>query len=178
VALGGTGYAAITLPKNSVGPKQIRKNAVRSSDVKNGGLLARDFRAGQLPAGPQGAQGPQGPQGLQGERGPIGTFGSVSVQHELAAAPLADATSRSYDVHCPEGQTALAGGFRGDVTDSEFTDVASSRPIISTTNGNAPTDNGTFTGWRVTVENPSGGTPPDGDILPEVWVVCATPAAG
>jgi hypothetical protein len=79
VALGGTGYAAISMPKNSVGSKQIRTGAVRSSDVRDGALLAQDFRAGQLPVGAQGAQGPQGPQGeqgvqgLQGEQGVPGT---------------------------------------------------------------------------------------------------------
>jgi hypothetical protein len=34
VALGGTSYAAITLPKNSVGPRQLRKNAVTPVKVK------------------------------------------------------------------------------------------------------------------------------------------------
>ena len=34
VALGGTSYAAITLPKNSVGPKQLRKNAVTPVKVR------------------------------------------------------------------------------------------------------------------------------------------------
>jgi hypothetical protein len=34
VALGGTSYAAITLPKNSVGTKQLKKNAVTSVKVK------------------------------------------------------------------------------------------------------------------------------------------------
>ncbi|MBS1880031.1 MAG: hypothetical protein JST31_10990 [Actinobacteria bacterium] len=63
LALGGTVYAAATLPKNSVGKKQLRKNAVVSSKVKNGSLLAQDFKAGQLPRGPQGPIGPTGPQG-------------------------------------------------------------------------------------------------------------------
>jgi hypothetical protein len=34
VALGGTSYAAITLPKNSVGPKQLKKNAVTPVKVR------------------------------------------------------------------------------------------------------------------------------------------------
>ncbi len=32
IALGGVSYAAIRLPANSVGAKQIKTNAVRSSD--------------------------------------------------------------------------------------------------------------------------------------------------
>jgi hypothetical protein len=51
VALGGTGYAAIKLPANSV----------TSVQVKDRSLLSKDFKAGQLPAGPQGPAGPAGP---------------------------------------------------------------------------------------------------------------------
>jgi hypothetical protein len=51
VALGGTGYAAIALPKNSVGKKQIKKNAVTSKKVKNGSLKAADLKAGVIPSG-------------------------------------------------------------------------------------------------------------------------------
>jgi hypothetical protein len=50
VALGGTGYAAASLPRNSVGTKQLKNNAVTSKKVKDGALLRQDFKAGQLPA--------------------------------------------------------------------------------------------------------------------------------
>jgi hypothetical protein len=78
LALGGGAYAAITLPKNSVGTKQIKSNAVISSKIKNGSLLSKDFKAGQLPAGLQGpkgdagATGPPGATGATGLQGPIG----------------------------------------------------------------------------------------------------------
>lgn len=36
IALGGIGYATLKLPKNSVGRKQIKPNAVNSSKVKDG----------------------------------------------------------------------------------------------------------------------------------------------
>ena len=59
IALGGGAYAATTLPRNSVGSTQIKKGAVRNSDlasnavtsrkVKNGSLLPSDFK--QLPTG-------------------------------------------------------------------------------------------------------------------------------
>jgi hypothetical protein len=59
VALGGTGYAAFSLPKNSVG----------SSQVINGSLKERDFakktvsalKGGSGPPGATGASGPAGP---------------------------------------------------------------------------------------------------------------------
>jgi hypothetical protein len=40
LALTGGAYAALNLPKNSVGPKQIRKAAVANSEVKKGSLAA------------------------------------------------------------------------------------------------------------------------------------------
>jgi hypothetical protein len=58
------------LPKNSVGTKQLKRNAVkpsklapnavRSGHVLNGSLLAADFKSGQLPQGPQGPKGDPG----------------------------------------------------------------------------------------------------------------------
>jgi hypothetical protein len=69
---------------DSVGTKQIKANAIVSSTIKNGAihrvsrrgrgrqrtvadhtLLARDFKAGQLPAGQQGLPGP----GRKGDAG-------------------------------------------------------------------------------------------------------------
>jgi hypothetical protein len=35
VALGGTGLAASQLGKNSVGPKQLKKNSVTTAKIKN-----------------------------------------------------------------------------------------------------------------------------------------------
>jgi len=62
-AMTGAGYAAGMLGPNTVGTKQLKKNAVISSKVKNRSLLAVDFKAGQLPRGGQGPQGAQGPPG-------------------------------------------------------------------------------------------------------------------
>jgi hypothetical protein len=73
VALAGTSYAAFSLPKNSVGSKQIKANAVTSSKVKNRSLRATDFKAGQLPAGPQGLKGDKGDPGDPGAPGTPGT---------------------------------------------------------------------------------------------------------
>jgi hypothetical protein len=89
VALGGTGYAAIKLPKNSVTSKTIKKgavtnaklgkNAVTSSKVKDGSLLKQDFANGQLPAGAQGPQGIQGPPGTNGTNGTDGAQGPAGI---------------------------------------------------------------------------------------------------
>jgi hypothetical protein len=43
VALGGGAYAAFKLPKNSVGTKQIKKNAVTGAKIKDGSLKPADL---------------------------------------------------------------------------------------------------------------------------------------
>jgi hypothetical protein len=49
IALGGTSYAAITsLPKNSVGTKQLKKNAVTGVKIKNGAVTAAKINTAGL----------------------------------------------------------------------------------------------------------------------------------
>jgi hypothetical protein len=83
IALGGASYAAVALPAHSVGTKQLKKNAITASKVRNGSLLAADFKADQLPAG---AQGPVGPQGPKGEKGETGQNGAPGQQGEPGTA--------------------------------------------------------------------------------------------
>jgi hypothetical protein len=40
ISMGGTGYAVTKLPKRSVGPAQLRKNAVRSEHIRAGSITA------------------------------------------------------------------------------------------------------------------------------------------
>jgi hypothetical protein len=49
--LGGVAWAATNLPERSVGPTQLRKNAVRSWKVKNHTLKRIDLAPGVLPSG-------------------------------------------------------------------------------------------------------------------------------
>jgi cytochrome c1 len=92
VALGGTSFATVSaaFPPNSVGTKQIKDNSVTRAKighesitsvlVKDGGLLAKDFAAGQLPSGPAGPAGPQGPKGDKGDTGSTGVVGTIVVR--------------------------------------------------------------------------------------------------
>jgi hypothetical protein len=179
VALGGTSYAAVKLPKNSVSSPQIKTGGVGSSEVKNGALRNIDFRAGELPAGaqgPAGAPGAKGDRGEEGDKGPkgdTGTVGQTTVQFTQHTADLANGAEVSIDAFCPAGQQGVGGGVRGDLTNSELTKVTASRPVIATDNTGAPADDGTFTGWRGTFVNENNGA----GIRPEVWVVCAAAPA-
>ena len=75
VALAGTGYAATSLPANSVGNKQLQNNAVTSSKVRDHSLLRVDFATSQIP---RGSVGPPGPPGASGARGPTGPAGATA----------------------------------------------------------------------------------------------------
>jgi hypothetical protein len=92
LSLGGTGYAALKLPKNSVGSAQIKKNAVTAAKVKNGSLTKSDFKAGQLTPGPKGdkgdtgAGGAQGQQGAKGDKGDKGDNGSLTIPSSSLAS--------------------------------------------------------------------------------------------
>jgi hypothetical protein len=70
VGLAGTGYAVTRLPRNSVTTVQ----------VKDFSLLARDFKRGQLHAGPQGPAGPAGPAGPGAKWALVASSGAIIAQ--------------------------------------------------------------------------------------------------
>src|SRR4051812_2879741 len=123
VVLGGTGYAAVqALPRNSV----------TSVQVKDRSLLARDFRAGQLPRGATGPAGPAGPAGPQGPAGPAGSSGSgarwalvradggIAAQSggiTLAAHPSSGTYILSFGSQITGKPILASGGYAGDAGD-------------------------------------------------------------
>ena len=100
LAMSGTAYAA-SLPRNSVGTKQLKRNAVTTAKVKNRSLRAQDFARGQL------RRGPRGPQGAT----------NVTVREGALAVGTSTAS-------CNPGERATGGG---GSTDPGFLDQ--SRPV-------------------------------------------------
>jgi hypothetical protein len=146
VALGGTSYAAIQLPANSVGTKQLKKNAVISKKVKNRSLKAIDFALGQLPRGPQGPAGAQGPQGPAGPAGAT----NVTVRQGPGVSSGTDTAS------CNPGERAVGGGGVAESADGVL--------WLS-----APTQtSGTPTSWDAAAIGSAGD-----DVT--AYVVCAAP---
>jgi hypothetical protein len=67
--------------------------------------MAADFKADQLPVGPQGPAGPQGPKGDGGASGISGYQRVVGLGPVLNAGEHATATAT-----CPAGKKVLGGG--------------------------------------------------------------------
>ena len=86
LALGGTAFAAASLPRNSVGTAQIRNSAVTGAKVRNHSLSASDFRSGSLPKGPAGPQGPAGRVGRITCTGKLERHDKVVVSCRAASA--------------------------------------------------------------------------------------------
>jgi hypothetical protein len=115
VALGGTSFAAFQLGKNSVKSKNIAKEAVRTSDlakdavvsakVKDGSLLSKDFKAGQLPAGPI------GPKGDPGQRGPQGLPGMSGLERVSGGTPDNSESPKLAGATCGPGKVAISAGY-------------------------------------------------------------------
>jgi hypothetical protein len=115
IALGGISWAATSLPRDSVGAKQVKKSAIRSSEVKNGALTQRDFAPGTLregPAGPAGPQGPSGPQGPKGDRGPKGDPGPKGAPGTARAFAYVDSNCSGVSDICPVTHAKNVSGAR------------------------------------------------------------------
>ena len=74
------------IARKSIAKKHLKKNAVVTKKVKNGTLLADDFKPGQLREGVQGIQGLQGPKGDKGAPGEDGADGADGVDGADATA--------------------------------------------------------------------------------------------
>jgi len=134
VALGGTGYAAIKLPRNSVGNKQLRSNAVTSAKVRNGTLTAKDFTSSALKRGPRGPVGPKGdsapgaiPRAGFASRDPIAGGGAA------AAIPIGTAFADFIGLAVPAGSTGYVSS-SGPVTAGGPSRLVASAQAV-TTNG-------------------------------------------
>jgi hypothetical protein len=170
IAAGGTSYAAVKLPKNSVGSTQLKSNAVTSAKVKNGALRKADFAANQLPAGPQGPQGlqgPAGPKGTDGKNGVDGTNGQngllgtvVTRRTDVAMPDPVGATPGGWVSgfsNCEAGEKIIGGSV--NVSTADAGEIHISRPSLDATGaGGVPGDNQQFTHWKGTARTKVGST--------------------
>src|SRR5215472_8472158 len=81
VAMGGSGYAAFGLPKDSVGSRQLKRGAVTPSKVATSTI--RLFKGQKGDRGAQGLKGDAGAQGLKGDTGAQGAAGTNGATHAV-----------------------------------------------------------------------------------------------
>lgn len=142
IALGGTGYAAVSLPRNSVGTLQLQAGAVTSAKVQDFTLRRSDLRPGTLLRGARGPQGPPGPTGAPGPAGPAGaagpagTIGAITVRTgevniDDSSPTNGQYVTRSVDRRCESGERAISAGtsWSDDANDRELVTVWI-RPLI------------------------------------------------
>jgi hypothetical protein len=159
IAVGGTSYAAVQLPRNSVGSAQLRAGSVGSSEVRNRSLQATDLSraARSFLRGQRGAVGPQGPAGPPGSAG--GAAGSLPLTFTAAAGVVAQGETTSATASCPPGQRVSGGGARIDTAGDSA--VKEGYPNVNNT------------AWTARVEN--NDEPPLGQPGPfryTVFAVC------
>lgn len=172
IALGGVSWAAVTLPNGSVGNRQLKANAVSSEKIRDGSLLAGDFKRGQLPpgqrglSGAQGIPGPKGDPGANGQpgangdpgakgnpgaKGDPGAPGATNVVVRTEVADVNGAGGRAlFQVLCAPGERAVGGGasFGNSLTAAQ---LQQSFPVGD--NGVRLGEGQTPTGWQTLLKN-------------------------
>jgi hypothetical protein len=94
IALGGSGYAALKLPKNSVGPRQLKRHAVTTSKLGSGAVTGSRVRGNSLTGG----------QINESSLGKVPSAGSAD-----SAATLGGVSAAQLKVRCPGGTVLYAG---------------------------------------------------------------------
>jgi hypothetical protein len=115
IALGGGAYA-LSVPKRSVGSKQLRPGAVTTSKVRDRSLRAKDFKRGQLPALSGTRAGDMDPPVAPGT-----TIASADIETKADGQAFVLATVRDVFVTC--GETAC---------DAQWGVYVDDRPVRST----------------------------------------------
>ena len=152
VALGGTSYAAIRLPANSVGTKQLKKGAVTGVKVKSNTLAGKQINESKLGKVPSAASADSATSAT--------TAGSALVsrldyQSAAVAVPAGFVTATRGTANCPTGLSATGGGAK--MTDPDSGYILDTNPVGKT-------------GWEATAQS---GTAQN----MTVYVICAQAAS-
>lgn len=170
VALGGTAYAAVQLPANSVGSKQLKANAVKASEtaknsvasaeVKNRALLCADFKPGQ---------------GLCGARvfvrSKTVTFAQTCQDSGMGRNCVSPRTTVT--ASCAPGERAVGGGYEGT---KEGTFNPPYRQTFVEGVDRPEPSNGTPRGWTVVAGGSATSTTTADPFAPvfTVYAVCVS----
>jgi hypothetical protein len=168
LVLGGTAYATLSLPKNSVGPRQLKPNSVNGSKVKKGSIAATDLSSSALKA-----LIPVTPYSKT-ESDARYLRGTVT---EVKSFKLGEGSgeSSSMEVACPKNYQAVGGGV--DTSNTLNVKVSASTPTFENRRpeqfiGEGEHQEGPATGWfgAITVQGFREASP---SAFDEVVVICS-----
>jgi hypothetical protein len=110
IALGGVSYAAVKVPKNSVGTKQLKNGAVTQEKLEPAFFAKLSAPGARGPQGAQGAKGEAGQPGSQGATGPQGPQGvSASAPSNAASRVIMVDQGARLSSAASSGATPVSG---------------------------------------------------------------------
>jgi len=127
VALGGTGYAAIKLPANSVGTKQLKRGAVTGVKVKSNtltGTQINESRLGRVPSATSATTAATATTATSATSATSAPVSRLDYASAVVAVPAGGSTVTRGTVNCPTGLNAIGGGvkladpFNGNIADT------------------------------------------------------------
>jgi hypothetical protein len=149
VAMGGTGYAAVSLPKNSVGTKQLKKNAVIGSKIKKNSVTGSKVKNHSL-------------TGADINLGALGTVPSATnASHANSADNAAHASSADNAAHATSADSAGNASTLGGKSASDFASAArgiAGYIVVDPSNGIVHSANYVNGGSYSITENVTGDT--------------------
>jgi len=154
VALGGTSYAAIKLPRNSVGNIQLKRGAVTGIKVRNNTLTGRQInesRLGRVPSAASAATASTATTATTAASAPVSRLDYASA---VVAVPAGGGVVTRGTVNCPTGLSPTGGGAK--LAEPINGIVIDSNPVGKT-------------GWEVTAYS-------DSTQNMTVYVICAQAA--
>lgn len=135
VALGGGAIAATQLPKKSVGPKQLKANAVKTGKIADGAVTQAKLASGAAVKG--------------------------VVAREVVVSNLGTNASQVEDIQCNAGEHAIGGGAAGTIVGTRNfpgldvdTQVLADGPINAAEDAVASGERAT--GWHISAKVLSG----------------------
>jgi hypothetical protein len=108
VVLGGTSYAALQLPRNSVGSQQLKRNAVTAAKIKRNAVTAAKIRRNAV----TGSKVNEATLGKVPQAGTADALGNFDYNAATVANPPGQNTPGT--VSCDPGQRVVGGGIRAD----------------------------------------------------------------
>jgi hypothetical protein len=160
VALGGTSYAAVRLPANSVGTKQLKRGAVTGIKVKRNSLTGtqiNESRLARVPSAATAARATTADSAATANTATSATRAPVSRLDFRQSTPVLIPTTGHVraSVNCDTGLVATGGGAKVSNPDETF--VVDTNPVGKT-------------GWEATAGALSSGA------TLTVYVICAEAA--